>query len=164
VPSIRRMLTMAHLPTDCATSFTSAMIWPGGLLRSSCFYKAEVFLPPWLTKNWSIERACENLSAQKCNSLRNPWVFATMVVLKTGLVHELVQDQTVGIHQDMALAAFDLLASVIAAPPLLWLVFTDWLSIIAALGVGSRPCFTRTCSRSAVWMRSHVPSVRHVRK
>jgi hypothetical protein len=106
----------------------------------------------------------DQLETWKALSERREQVFATIVVLKTGLVHELVHDQTVGIHQDMALAAFDLLASVIAAPPPFWLVFTDWLSIIAALGVGSRPCFTRTCSRSAVWMRSQVPSLRHVRK
>jgi hypothetical protein len=36
--------------------------------------------------------------------------------------------------------------------------------MIAALGVGSRPCFTRVFSRSAVWMRFQVPSLRHVRK
>jgi hypothetical protein len=106
----------------------------------------------------------DQLETWKALSERREQVFATIVVLKTGLVHELVHDQTVGIHQDMALAAFDLLASVIAAPPPFWLVFTDWLSIIAALGVGSRPCFTRTCSRSAVWIRSQVPSLRHVRK
>src|SRR5207248_5087785 len=91
-------------------------------------------------------------------------VFAPVMVLKTGLVYQLVHDQAVGIHQDMALATFDLLASVVAAPPPFWLVFTDWLSIIAALGVGSRPCLIRTCSRNAVCMRSQVPSVRHVRK
>ena len=106
----------------------------------------------------------DQLETRKALSERREQVFATVVVLKTGLMHELVHDQAVGIHQDMALAAFDLLATVVAAPPPFWLVFTDWLSIIAALGVGSRPCFTRTCSRNAVWMRSQVPSVRHVRK
>lgn len=30
-------------------------------------------MSPWPTKNWRIERACENLSAQKRNSLRNLW-------------------------------------------------------------------------------------------
>src|SRR5207249_9062221 len=93
---------------------------------------------------------------------RSEQVFAPVMVLNTGLMYQLVQDQAVGIYQDMALAAFDLLAAIVAAPPPFWLVFTDWLSIIAALGVGSRPCFTRTCSRRAVWMRSQVPSVRHV--
>ncbi len=29
--------------------------------------------------------------------------------------------------------------------------------MMAALGVGSRPCLTRVCSRSAVWMRFQVP-------
>ncbi len=51
----------------------------------------------------------DQLETRKALSERREQVFATMVVLKTGLVHELVHDQTVGIHQDMALAAFDLL-------------------------------------------------------
>jgi hypothetical protein len=38
------------------------------------------------------------------------------------------------------------------------------LSMIAALGVGLRPAFMRTCSRNAVCMRFHVPSLRHFRK
>jgi hypothetical protein len=36
--------------------------------------------------------------------------------------------------------------------------------MIAALGVGWRPAFRRTCSRNAVCMRFHVPSLRQVRK
>ena len=35
--------------------------------------------------------------------------------------------------------------------------------MLAALGVGWRPAFTRTCSRTAVCMRFQVPSLRHVR-
>ena len=106
----------------------------------------------------------DEFKSRKAALKRSQQVFPPVMVLKTGLMHTLVQDQAVRIYQDMALAAFDLFASVIAAPPPISLVFTDWLSIIAALGVGSRPCFTRTCSRSAVWMRSQVPSLRHVRK
>src|SRR6266700_3969845 len=36
--------------------------------------------------------------------------------------------------------------------------------MMAALGVGSRPCRTRTCSRNAVCIRFQVPSLRHVRQ
>ena len=43
--------------------------------------------------------------------------FAALLVLDVGFMHELVQDQAVGIDEDVALAALDLLAAVIAAPP-----------------------------------------------
>jgi hypothetical protein len=36
--------------------------------------------------------------------------------------------------------------------------------MMAALGVDSRPAFTRTCSRSTFCMRDPVPSLRHQRK
>jgi hypothetical protein len=39
---------------------------------------------------------------------------------------------------------------------------TDWLSMIAALGVGSRPAVARASDRSASWTCSQVPSARHV--
>jgi hypothetical protein len=47
------------------------------------------------------------------------------MVLNTGLVHDWVHEQAVGVHQDMASASFDLLAAVVAAKPPFWLVFTD---------------------------------------
>jgi hypothetical protein len=47
------------------------------------------------------------------------------MILDIGLVHQQVQQEAVGINQQMALAAFDALASVIAATPPFWLVFTD---------------------------------------
>jgi hypothetical protein len=43
-------------------------------------------------------------------------------------------------------------------------VFTDWLSMIAALGVGSRPSASLTLGRRVSWIRSQVPSLRHCRK
>jgi hypothetical protein len=49
-----------------------------------------------------------------------------------------------------------------AAP--FWLVFTDGLSMMAALGVGSRPYFTYPWSRNTVCIRFQVPSLRQVRK
>ena len=42
-------------------------------------------------------------------------------------------------------------------------IFALWLSMIAALGVGSRPARRRTRTRSRAWIRSHVPSMRHAR-
>ena len=44
------------------------------------------------------------------------------------------------------------------------MVFTDWLSMIAPLGVASRPSLSRTTGRSASKTRSQVPSLRHFRK
>ena len=101
-------------PRDCATGFPSAMIWPESLLRSP--YKAEVFLPPWPTKNWSIERACENLSAQKCNSLRNPWA-AALQAITTYLAHfafaaEIALVRLDGHYGDAAVIAQIILAGV----------------------------------------------------
>jgi hypothetical protein len=37
-------------------------------------------------------------------------------------------------------------------------VFTDWLSRIAALGSASRPIWTRHCRRNVSLTRSQVPS------
>ena len=41
---------------------------------------------------------------------------------------------------------------------------TDWLSMMAALGVGLLPSAFRTLGRRASWTRSHVPSCLHSRK
>jgi len=41
------------------------------------------------------------LETPKALSERREQVFATIVILKTGLVHQLVHDQAVGIHQDL---------------------------------------------------------------
>ena len=44
------------------------------------------------------------------------------------------------------------------------MVLSDWLSMIAPLGVASRPSLSRTMGRSASKTRSQVPSLRHFRK
>jgi len=56
------------------------------------------------------------------------------------------QEQPERVHENMALAAFYLLAGIVAAMPP-FSVLTVWLSKTAALGVGWRPTFRRTCSR-----------------
>ena len=53
---------------------------------------------------------------------------------------------------------------IIATRPPFSVVFTDWLSMIAALGVGLLPSDCRTLGRSASWTPSHVPSSVHLRK
>ncbi len=74
------------------------------------------------------------------------------------------QHKALRIHQHLALATFDLLASIIASQPPFSVVLTDWLSRIAARGWASRPMCCRTRSRSTVLSRSHVPSWRQRRK
>ena len=44
------------------------------------------------------------------------------------------------------------------------MLFTDWLSMMAAPGVVSCPSFCRTWPRSSSSTRSQVPSARHLRK
>ncbi len=67
----------------------------------------------------------DQLEARKAVFERGKQVFATVVVLNTGLVHQEVHDQAVGIDEQMALAAFDLFAPVVTARPPFWLVLTD---------------------------------------
>jgi hypothetical protein len=90
--------------------------------------------------------------------------FAALLILDVGFMHEQMQDHPSGIDEQVPLAPFHAFATVKAARPPFWLVFTDWLSIIAALGVGSRPVLTRTRSRKAVCICCQVPSLRQVRK
>jgi hypothetical protein len=106
----------------------------------------------------------DQLEPRKATLERPEELFATVMILDVGFMDQHACDQPRGIHEQMPLAPFHALAAIVAAPPPFWLVFTDWLSMMAALGVGSRPCFTRTASRSAVCMRFQVPLLRHVRK
>jgi hypothetical protein len=53
------------------------------------------------------------------------------------------------VDQDVPLAPIYLLAGIVASGPPFSVVFTDWLSKMAALGVGCLPALTRTCSRTA---------------
>ena len=56
------------------------------------------------------------------------------------------------------------LACITAARPPFSVVLTGWLSVMAPLGVASRPSLSRTMGRSASSTRSQVPSVRHFLK
>jgi hypothetical protein len=88
----------------------------------------------------------------------------SITVLDVGSVDHYRKQQSQGIHHNMALTARHLLARVVAARPPFSVVFTDWLSMIAALGVGSRPSISRTLGCKVSWMCSQVPSKRHLRK
>ncbi len=85
-------------------------------------------------------------------------------VLDIGRVDHDGQQQTDGVYHDVPFAPHHLLASVIATRPPFSVVLTDWLSIMAALGVGSLPSVCRTFGRRVSWIRSHVPSLVHLRK
>ena len=85
-------------------------------------------------------------------------------VLDVGGVNHHGQEQPGGVHYDVALAPGHLFAGVVAARPPFSVVLTDWLSMIAPLGVASRPSLSRTTGRSASKTRSQVPSLRHFRK
>ena len=90
--------------------------------------------------------------------------FGSVAVLDIRSVDNDRQKQAKRINYQMALAAGDLLARIIAPRPPFSVVLTDWLSMMAALGVGSRPSDSRTLGRKVSWMRSQVPSVRHCLK
>ncbi len=61
--------------------------------------------------------------------------FAPLVILDIGLMHQLMDDEPIGIYEDVPLAALDFFATVVAAPPPFWLVFTDWLSMMAGKSI-----------------------------
>ncbi len=79
-----------------------------------------------------------------------------VAILNAGRVNDDPQRQTVGIDQRVNLAAFDLLAGVITyaaiiTPPFS-ADFTDWLSMIAAVGLASRPL----CARKSAYRLSQI--------
>lgn len=63
-----------------------------------------------------------------------------------------------GIHEDVSLTPFDLLARVIAPEPPVSVVFTDWLSMMPVLGWRCLPAATRTSPRSRSCIRRQMPS------
>ena len=85
-------------------------------------------------------------------------------VLDVGGMNCYRQEQPGGIHYNVALAPRYLLPRIVAPRPPFSVVFTDWLSMMAALGVASLPSLSRTWLRSASSTRSQVPSARHFRK
>ena len=88
----------------------------------------------------------------------------TVPILDAGSMNHHGQQQSHGVHHDVPLASGYPFASVVTPRPPFSVVFTDWLSMIAALGVASRPATSRTRTRKASSTRSQVPSSRHFRK
>jgi len=75
-------------------------------------------------------------------------------------VHHHSQGPAHGIYRDVAFAAFEFLAAVIAPLPPFCTVLTDWLSMMARVGSGWRPACTRTRRRSWCMTWSHKPRLR----
>ncbi len=67
----------------------------------------------------------DQLEPRKAALERPEELFAAVMILNVGLVHQHTHDQPGGIDKQMPLATFHALAAVVAAPPPFWLVFTD---------------------------------------
>ncbi len=90
-----------------------------------------------------VELAQERMQAKK----RAHHQHAAVAVLEIGGMDEGMQQQTLGVYQEVALLALDLLARIKArridaAPPFSALL-TLWLSMIAAVAPASRPACSR---------------------
>jgi hypothetical protein len=64
-------------------------------------------------------------------------------VLNIGGVNEDTEQEAGGIDPDMALAALDLLGGIVAERPPFSVVLTLWVSMMAAVGLASRPSVSR---------------------
>jgi len=82
-------------------------------------------------------------------------------VLNVGRQHRHLDYQAFRLTEQGAFASRDLLAGIIATIPPCSVVFTDWLSMRAAVGSGARPSFTRRRRRRAALMRSKTPASTH---
>jgi hypothetical protein len=71
-------------------------------------------------------------------------VTGTIGVLNVGGMNNDAEQQAGGVDRDMPFAALDLLRRIPAARAPFSVVFTLWVSITAALGLGSRPSRSRS--------------------
>src|SRR3982750_909222 len=87
---------------------------------------------------------------------------ASVAVLDVGRMHDGAQQQALRVYQDVALLALDLLARIIPVPvdagPPFSALPTLWLSMVAAVGLASRPAFSRHWTSRAWRMRSRARS------
>ncbi len=88
----------------------------------------------------------------------------TVTILNVCRMNHNYQYQSQRIDQQMTLAPVYFLASVVPVKPPFSVVFTDWLSTMAALGSASRRSWTRTSVRRQSWMCFQVPSFFQQRK
>jgi hypothetical protein len=64
-------------------------------------------------------------------------------ILNIGGVDDDAKQEAGGIDRDMALATLDLLGGIVAAWPPFSVVLTLWVSMMAAVGLASRPSVSR---------------------
>ena len=87
------------------------------------------------------------------SSLARSSLAKSLLSLPKGLGVDCVNDhghkQPGGIHYDVALASRHPFTGVIAARPPFSVILTDWLLMMAPLGVAYRPCCSRNMERSA---------------
>src|SRR5215213_3179447 len=82
-------------------------------------------------------------------------------VLDVGRMHDYAQQQPLRVHRDVALAPFQPLGGIPAARSPFSVVLTLWVSMIAAVGLTSRPSPSRSM-RTRWWRRfSHTPAFSH---
>src|SRR5919106_263319 len=85
-------------------------------------------------------------------------------VLNVGRVHDHAQQKPLRVHRDGALAPFQPLGGIPAARAPFSVVLTLWVSMIAAVGLASRPSPSRSM-RTRGWRRfSHPPAARNALK
>ena len=87
-------------------------------MRDNCYLPAESLLHPSYKIPFLVSAVHpDELETGKALSEWQEQVFAPVMVLNTGLMDELVEDQPIRVDQQVPLAAFDLFAPVVAAPP-----------------------------------------------
>lgn len=87
-----------------------------------------------------------------------------VTVLDVSRVNDTTQNQAQRIYDDVTLAPLYFLTGVVAARAPFSVVFTLWLSTIAALGLFLRPSLSWMRLRRMSWTFSQVPSSRHCLK
>jgi len=95
-----------------------------------------------------------------------------VAILDAGGVDDHAQWEAFGIDQGVELASFDLLSGVVTHCVVFTPVFTapfsadfsDWLSMIAAVGLASRPACSRRAKSNSAQIASQAPSRWNLRK
>src|SRR3954451_16513516 len=112
-----------------------------------------------IPKRWPlVATVCVKLQQKRVETKqRRHHPHPAITVLHISGMHQGVHQQTLRINEEVALLAFDFLTRVVArrvdrAPPFS-APFTLWLSMIAAVGLASRPACSRQRTYSVSWMR-----------
>jgi len=88
----------------------------------------------------------------------------SVAILNGGLVDDHGDNEPEGVNDNVPLSSVNFLSGIVSAKPPFSVVLTDWLSMMAALGVGSRPQALRTCSRRRSWILVQTPVFTNNRK